>query len=146
MQDTTTKPRALTRTWEAVVTYRECSVVTGHQTFVVTLTRVAGVIEATINGAAAAVRDALNILRGALVTKLDEVLEPAPIGKPQAANLHRRMGRAGLRNAEHYELASAALERPVHSFAGLTAQEAATVLGFFTDAFPDMAAVALVAA
>ncbi|MBZ9713725.1 hypothetical protein [Deinococcus multiflagellatus] len=133
--------RADSRTWNATVTYQECGVVTERITYTVTLTRTPAGIEATVNGEACALERALNILRGATELKMtSEVLAPPTIRRTYAAHLHRLMGRVGLRKGEHYALASAALERPVSSFAALTEPEAEIVFSFLLDTHPQVAA------
>lgn len=126
-----TKPRALSRTWEAHTTYRECSVVTGTATYTVTMTRTADGFTATVNGQPVGVLDADRILRNAdRLTVIAETLETPPtIGKGRAQELHRIMGKVGLPHAQHYALAAAALGEwsPLPSLADLTEDEARTV-------------------
>lgn len=59
------KVPALSRTWAATVTYRECGVVTGHTTYTVTLDRRSGKLCAEVNGQPAEVLDAARILKNA---------------------------------------------------------------------------------
>lgn len=45
------KPRALSRTWAAHVTYQECGVVTGHADYTVKLTRTPSGLVGEVDGA-----------------------------------------------------------------------------------------------
>ncbi|UQN04967.1 hypothetical protein [Deinococcus sp. QL22] len=126
-----TAPRAMTRTWEAHITYRECSVVTGTAIHTVTLTSTAAGIEADIDGEAAELACAVSILGAAdTLTLISETLEAAPIGKARASKLHRIMARYGVPSGEHYAFASAALDAPVYSLALLTEPDARAVWRF----------------
>lgn len=139
----TTRPRAITRTWDAHTTYRECGVVTGSAVHTVTLTRTPAGLEATVNGEACELRRAVSILHGASHTTVTaEMLEPAPIGNARAAKLHGLMARAGVPSAEHYGFAGAALDRPVSSLAALTDAEARAVWAFLQDTHPHARAFA----
>lgn len=137
----TTKPRALSRTWAATVTYRECGVIVERVTYTVTLSRTADGFAAEVNGQPAPLKAALNILQGAQVTVTAEVLDtpPAPtLGRARAASLHRLMGRLGLPSAQHYALAAAALGEwaPLPSLAALTECEARTVWTHLCTLYP----------
>lgn len=136
----TTAPRALSRTWEAVTTYRAYGEHWGSVTDTVTLTRTAQGVQATVNGEPAELAHALNILQGAQVTVTAQVLDetPAPIGKGRAARLHRLMGRLGLPSAQHYALAAAALGEwaPLPSLASLSDVEARTVWAHLCRTYP----------
>lgn len=135
----TTKPRSITRTWEAV-THHEMDrvvVMTTVQTVTLSADR-HGHKTAQIDGKPAQVEDAVNILnRAARVTLISE--ERQPIGKPRAARLHTLMGRAGIPSGEHYAFAGAALDRPVYSLAALTEEEARAVWAFLTYTHPHAA-------
>lgn len=121
-------PRATSRTFEASVTWRECGVVTGHSVYTVTLTHTPAGILAEVNGEAAPLERAVNILQIAdRVTVTAETLAVV-IGKAAACELHRELGRLQFR--DHYATASAALERHVVSLASLTAEEAHTVQSY----------------
>ena len=101
MQDTPKAP-ALSRTWQATVTYRECSVVTDIVTYTVTMTRTAQGFTATVDGKEVDVLAAARILKNAQndngLTVTAEILDtPAPtIGKARAHKLLVIMGRLGL--------------------------------------------------
>ncbi|MBZ9750761.1 hypothetical protein K7W42_07790 [Deinococcus sp. HMF7604] len=82
-----TKVPALSRTWHAEVTYRECGVVTGHSTHTVTISRRTGVFTAEIDGQPATVHDAARILTGSKLTVLSEVI-------PFPASMARALGRS----------------------------------------------------
>ncbi|MVN85161.1 hypothetical protein GO986_00040 [Deinococcus sp. HMF7620] len=141
MNDTT--PRALTRTWATVTHCRAYDEDWGTVQATVTLTRTPAGIEATVNGEACELTHALSILRGAdTVSVTAETLEPAPIGRPRAAKLHRLMARAGVPSGEHYGFARAALDRPVFSLAALTEGEARQVWSFLRATFPSVARAA----
>lgn len=142
MNDTTRTP-ALSRTWHTVTRDRMDGAVVQIREHTVTLTRasVGGVIEATVNGQPATLEAATRILQGAdQTTVLDETLSPATISRPVAANLHRLMGRAGLKRDQHYAFAAAALDRVVWSFTTLTEAEAETVRADLRLMFPGVAA------
>lgn len=107
-----TTTRAISRTWAAPTTYRECGVVTGLTTYTVTLTRTARGFTATVDGQLVDVLTADRILRNAdRLELLVEVLDI--IGKSAACNLHRELERLGFR--DHYQTATDALGRPVSS-------------------------------
>ncbi|UQN07401.1 hypothetical protein [Deinococcus sp. QL22] len=126
-----TAPRAITRTWEAHLTYRECSVITGTATHTVTLTRTPAGLEATVDGEASELARAVRILGAAdALTLTAETLELAPIGKARASKLHRLMARYGVPTKEHYAFASAALDAPVYSLALLSEPDARNVWRF----------------
>lgn len=138
MQDT--KRPALSRTWQATVTYRECGTVTAVDTYTVTLSRevVGGPLSATVDGQTVALRHALNLLEGARVEVLAETLsQPTPptIGKARAHKLHTIMGRLGLH--DHYGIArrGAGLEE-CFSLAALTEQQAREVWSYLLAMFP----------
>lgn len=122
-----TKRPALSRSWKATITYRECGVVTGSSTHTVTLSRelVGGPLSATVDSQAASVRRAVNLLEGAQVEVLAEVLSLPTIGNPAACELHRELGR--LKYRDHYAAASEALGLTVRSLASLTAAQAQAV-------------------
>lgn len=138
-----TTTRATSRTWATATTYRECGVVTGQAVQSVTLTRTPGGLEATVNGEACELRRAVSILQGATRTTVTaETLEPAPIGKARACDLHKLMARAGVPSGEHYGLAGAALDRPVFSLATLTETDARAVWHFLQATHPHARAFA----
>lgn len=137
----TTAPRALSRTWEAQTTYRECSVVTGTATYTVTMTRTADGFTATVDGQPMDVLNAARILSGAdRLTVTAEVLDtpPATIGKGRACELHRIMGKVGLSHAQHYAFAAAALGEwsPLPTLSELTELEARTVWAHLSRLYP----------
>ncbi|CAM4038852.1 hypothetical protein [Deinococcus frigens] len=136
----TTKPRALSRTWEAHTTYRECSVVTGTALHTVTMTRTQGGFTATVDGQPVDVLDAARILSGAdRLTVTAEVLDTPPtIGKGRACELHRIMGKVGLSHAQHYAFAAAALGEwsPLPTLSELTESEARTVWAHLSSLYP----------
>ncbi|WP_205750845.1 hypothetical protein [Deinococcus sp. Arct2-2] len=139
-------PPAITRTWAVVTVYRECGVITSVERDTVTLTRTAAGIEGTINGEPVEAIKAIRLLHGAHdLTVISEELEPATIGNATAANLHRRLARAGIPAKEHYGFATAALDKPVYSLALLTPEEHEVVLDFlaFTHPAPEAEAVAV---
>lgn len=121
------KPRALSRTWAAHTTYRECGVVTGTAVYTVTMNRTAHGFTATVDGQPVDVLAADRVLRNAdRLTVTAEVLDTRPtIGNAAGHELHKELGRLGFR--AHYLTASEALGRAVASFAALTAQDAYTV-------------------
>jgi hypothetical protein len=122
----TTTP-ALSRTWAAFTTYRECSVITGTVTYVVTISRTAQGFTAEVDGLPVSVLEADQILRAA--DRLELLAEVLPtIGKPAACNLHRELGRLGFK--DHYATAADALGRPVPSLAALSAEDAYTVRNY----------------
>ncbi|WP_135230146.1 hypothetical protein [Deinococcus fonticola] len=139
MQDT--KRPALSRTWKAVVTYRECGTVTAVDTHTITLSRevVGGPLSATVDGQPVTVKQAVNLLEGARVEVLAEVLSqpsaPATIGKARAHKLHTIMGRLGLH--DHYGIArrGAGLDE-CYSLAALTEQQARQVWAYLLNMFP----------
>lgn len=59
------KVPALSRTWAATVTYRECGVVTAIRTYTVTLDKRSGVTVAEVDGQPADLEVAVRILRNA---------------------------------------------------------------------------------
>ena len=122
MQDT--KSRAISRTWAAHTTYRECGVVTGTAVYAVTISRTGQGFTAEVDGQPVDVLQADRILRAA--DRLELLAEVLPtIGKPAACNLHRELGRLGFK--DHYQTAADALGRPVPSLAALSPQDAYTV-------------------
>lgn len=146
MQNTTTqtKPRAITRTWQARVTFREVGVVTDVITYTITMTRTTLGIVATVNGELVDVLTADRILRNAQaengLTLISEELEPTPptIGKGRAHRLHIIMGRLGLH--DHYGIARRACGLDeCFSLAQLTEQQAREVWAYLTNMFPDTA-------
>lgn len=74
-----TKVPALSRTWEATVTYRECGVVTAVRTYTVTISRLTGEYTAEIDGQPVSVLAADKLLTGAQRTLTHEVI-PTPTG------------------------------------------------------------------
>lgn len=127
----TQKVPALSRTWATVTHDCMDGAVVQVRRHTVTLSRFDGVLTAEIDGQPADVLAADNILRGAtFLTVTAEVLPTAPIGKPAACILHRRMGRAGIPAKEHYGYASAALDLPIYSLALLTPDQLDAVLTF----------------
>ena len=135
-----TKPRALSRTWSAFTTYRECSVVTGTATYTVTMARTVDGFMATVDGQLVHVRDAARILSGAdHLIVIAEVLDTPPtIGKGRACELHRIMGEVGLPHAQHYALAAAALGEwsPLPTLSDLTESEARAVWRHLARLYP----------
>lgn len=139
------KVPALSRTWDTVTLDRMDSAVVQVRRHTVTLRRIEGEIEATIDGVARPLRDAVNILNGAdSVTVTREELAPQPVGHALACELHRTLARAGIPSKEHYGYAAAALDHPVHSLALLTTDQVAAVLAFlaFTHPAPEAVEVA----
>lgn len=51
--------------------------------------------------------------------------EPVRLSKDRAAAMHKELGKLGIRNDEHYQLASHVAGRPIESLQQLTAKEAA---------------------
>lgn len=139
------KPAALSRTWQATVTYRECGVVTAISTYNVTIkvnAQAEGGYSATINGQEAGVIDAGRILENARrengLHVLEEVLAPlptSPIGKVRAHKLHQIMGRLGL--YDHYGIARRATGlETCYSLAALTDWQAHEVWAYLCNMFP----------
>jgi len=91
-------------------------------------------LAATVDGAEVPAEEVVRLLnwakRDGRVTLLSDARLLPAIGKAQACELHRELGRLGYRNPQHYLLAAEALERPVTSFAGLTAAEVITVRSY----------------
>lgn len=142
---TSTKVPALSRTWDTITHDRMDGAVVQVRHHTVTLRRIEGEIEATVDGVACPLREAVNILNGAgSVTVTREELAPQPIGNVLGCELHRTLARAGIHSKEHYGYAAAALDLPVYSLALLTADQMAAVLAFlaFTHAEPEVAEVA----
>lgn len=81
-QYATPAPRvpALNRTWEVVTTYRECSVVTGHATHYVSLTRTPSGLLAQVNGEDVELRRAVLMLEGATGVRVIHEIIPVPAG------------------------------------------------------------------
>ncbi|MFC3833864.1 MULTISPECIES: hypothetical protein [Deinococcus] len=77
---TTARVPATARTWEVVTTYRECSVVTGHSTSIVSLTRTPFGLLAQIDGEDVELRRAVNLLEGATSTRVIHEIIPTPDG------------------------------------------------------------------
>lgn len=73
-----TKVPALARTWDVVTTYRECGVVTGHSTSIVSLTRTPSGLLAQIDGEDVNLRRAVNLLEGATSTRVIHEIIPTP--------------------------------------------------------------------
>lgn len=122
-----TSTPALSRTWSAHTTYRECSVITGTATYVVTISRAGQGFTAEVDGQPVDVLTADRILRAA--DRLEVIAETLnTIGKPAACNLHRELGRLGFK--DHYATTADALGRPVASLAALSAQDAYTVRNY----------------
>lgn len=143
------KVPALSRTWDTVTSDRMDGAVVQVRRHIVTLRRIEGEIEATVDGVACRLRDAVSILNGAdSVTVTREELAPQPVGNVLGCELHRTLARAGIPSREHYGYASAALDTPVYSLALLTADQVAAVLAFlaFTHPAPEVAEVVEVAA
>ena len=138
MQDT--KRPALSRTWKATVTYRECGVVVDVTTYTVTLSRavIGGPLAAQVDGQEVDVTRAVGILQGAQVEVLNEVLsQPTPpsIGKGRAHKLHKIMARLGLR--DHYGIARRACGLgECYSLAALTEGQAREVWAYLLNMFP----------
>lgn len=126
-----TTTRAISRTWAAPTTYRECGVVVSVAAYVVTISRTPHGFTATVDGQLVDVLDADRILRNAdRLELLTEVLDTPPtIGKGRACELHRIMGKVGLPHAQHYALAAAALGEwsPLPTLSDLTESEARAV-------------------
>lgn len=139
------KVPALSRTWATITSDCMDGAVVQTRRHTVTLRRIEGKIEATIDGVARPLRDAISILKGAdSVTVTHEELAPQPVGNALACELHRTLARAGIPSKEHYGYAAAALDHPVHSLALLTADQVAAVLAFlaFTHPAPEAVEVA----
>lgn len=136
----TTAPRAISRTWSAFTTYRECSVVTGTAIHTVTMVRTADGFTATVDGQPADVLDAARILSGAdrLIVTAELLDTPPTIGKGRACELHRIMGKVGLPHAQHYALAAAALGEwsPLPTLSDLTESEARAVWRHLARLYP----------
>ena len=81
-QYATTAPRvpALARTWDVLTTYRECGVVTGHSTSIVSLTRTPSGLLAQIDGEDVELRRAVNLLEGATSRRVIHEIIPTPAG------------------------------------------------------------------
>ncbi|CAM3991453.1 hypothetical protein [Deinococcus frigens] len=123
----TTAPRAISRTWAAHTTYRECSVVMSTAVYAVTVSRTGQGFAAEVDGVPVDVVAADRVLRNAdRLELLAETLDT--IGKPAACNLHRELGRLGFK--DHYATAADALGRPVPSLAALTPVDAYTVRNY----------------
>ena len=135
-----TKPRALSRTWQAHTTYRECGVVTGIAVHTVALSRTTDGFSAEVDGQVVDVLYADCVLRAAdRLTVIAEVLDTPPtIGKGRAHELQRIMGKLGLAPAQHYALAAAALGEwsPLPNLAELTETEARTVWAHLVHLYP----------
>ncbi|GHF32368.1 hypothetical protein HNQ07_000415 [Deinococcus metalli] len=141
MNDTTPTPRAQTRTWATVTADCMDGAVVQVRHHTVTLTRTPAGIEATVDGQECELHVAVSILHGAdRATVTAETLEPAPIGKTRACELHKLMHRAGVPSGEHYGFAGAALDRPVYSLAALTEADARQVWLFLRSTHPQAAA------
>ncbi len=127
-----TKAPAISRTWQTVTYDRMDGSIVQVRRHTVTLSRVTGTLTAEIDGKAADVFTADNILRGAdFRTVTAETLVDAPaqsIGNATACELHKELAR--LRFTDHYGTASDALGYPVDSLAALTADEAYTVWSY----------------
>lgn len=122
-----TTTRALSRTWAAPTTYRECGVVVSVATYVVTISRTGQGFTAEVDGQPVDVLEADQVLRNA--DRLELLAEVLPtIGKPAACNLHRELGRLGFK--DHYATAADALGRPVPSLAALSPEDAYTVRNY----------------
>lgn len=137
MNDTTTKPEALSRTWRLEVAHKLDRVVISVHSYDVTIFRahVGGEVRATIDGQPAELKQALYLIRDARKEELvAEVLAPLPepvattIGKKEARTMHVELAHLGF--ADHYAAAADALGRPVTSLAGLTVAEAQTVYSY----------------
>lgn len=134
-----TKPRALSRTWQAHTTYRECGVVTGIASHTVTLSRTTDGFSAEIDGQMVDVLYADRVLRAAdCLTVIAEVLDtPLTIGKGRAHELHRIMGKLGLAPDQYYAVAAALGEwTPLPSLAELTETEARTIWAHLVHLYP----------
>lgn len=139
-----TKVPALSRTWDTITSDCMDGAVVQVRHHTVTLRRIEGEIEATVDGIARPLRDALSILNGAdSVTITREELAPHPVGNVVACKLHRTLARAGIPRKEHYGYATAALNTRVYSLRLLTADQVAMVLAFlaFTHPAPETAEV-----
>lgn len=156
MQNGSSNPRNITRTWRADLyggwgDGPSATVYLGSH--VVTLSADAdGKLSAEIDGEPQASIDrAVSYLNWAKtdghLELLEEVRTPdsepltlaAPvIGKARAAKLHKIMGLIGLPSAQHYALAAAALGEwvPLPSLADLTEREAHTVWGHLCHLYP----------
>ncbi|WP_293914246.1 glycosyl hydrolase family 65 protein [Deinococcus sp.] len=136
-----TKRPALSRTWQTVTTYRECSVVVEVSRDTVTLSReeVGGKLSAQVNGEAVELGRAIRLLKNANSTTVTaEVLAalPVTIGAARAAKLHKLMTRVGVPSVHHYASAARATGREVWSLASLTELEARQTWAYLRRMFP----------
>lgn len=145
MQDNTTKPEALSRTWKTTNTTEQDGAVISTTAHTVTLRRdfVGGPLTAEVDGKAAELRRAVMLLEDAWKTEVvSEDLAPLPapvIGKARAHTLHKLLGRLPV---DHYGIAGRALGREVQSLAALTEEEARQVWRFVCHMFPTFQASA----
>lgn len=133
MNNISSKPTNITRTFATVTNCRLDNIIIDRITHTVTLSADGqGVLTATVDGVQVDVQTADRLLcwakQDGSVTVLETVRGVEGISKGEASNLHRVLGRLGFKN--HAQVAADVLGRMVASFTQLSRDEARLVRSY----------------